>query len=253
MKVDAAHIRDAVRALVDAKETNLGIEVMLPVAYPDGDMVTVIVEKSGGGFVVHDSSFGAMRVTATGLRLSQSFVAKSKELAARYNCSFINGRVSLLTTTHGLPMAIALVANASRAIADQATETRRHTDVEFRNEVADRLKAVVGPRVRENEEVRGKSGRLYRVPAIVLDVAQSKPEHFVATVTSRASVLNHFAEFYDLSDAYSDVRNDAVYDEYADIRKEDLLLLGRVCELIAFNQTKIRFAGMFDNAQKATP
>ena len=89
----------------------------------------------------------------------------------------------------------------------------------------------VGPRLRTNESVIGKSGRAYRVAGIVLDEAQKEPVAFVAPAPNRAAVASQFAEFYDLRHAHSKVINESVYDEERDLRDEDRRLLGIASEL----------------------
>ena len=49
-----ADIEKVIRALTVAEKTNLGIEVTLPVAFGDGDLVSVVIEQASDGFVVHD-------------------------------------------------------------------------------------------------------------------------------------------------------------------------------------------------------
>jgi hypothetical protein len=220
----AADLEKAIRALITAQKTNLGIEVTLPVAFGDGELVTIVVEPSGGSFTVHDAGFTAMRLTSAGVALSRHVVHRLNELARRYRCDFSNGRVSKQATMEDMAQIVCLVANAARAVADYAYEVRRQADYDFRIEVFDKLRAIVGDRVRETDEFRGKSGRLYRVP-ILLDPTRAKPQNFVSTLAHRQNVPQSFAMLYDLGKAYPDVELDAIYDDTADIRQEDRSLL----------------------------
>ena len=47
-------IERAVRSLITAERTNVGIEVSTPVAYPGGDLVNVIVEERPEEILVHN-------------------------------------------------------------------------------------------------------------------------------------------------------------------------------------------------------
>jgi hypothetical protein len=99
---------------------------------------------------------------------------------------------------------------------------------------------VLGARVREGEEFRGWSGYRYRV-AVVLNVQQSRPLHFIAALAHRQVVPRNFAMFYDLHRAFPDIDNDAVYDEAGDFRDEDRTLLASVSNVIGFMEMPLRF------------
>src|SRR5262249_10550297 len=144
--------------------------------------------------------------------------------AQRYRCTFADGRVSSSATFENIAQVACLVANAARSVADYAYEIKRQAEWNFRVVVFDKLREIVGDRVRETEEYRGKSGRLYRVP-IVLDPMKAKPQHFVSTLANRQAVPQSFAMLFDLGGAYPDVERDAVYDDTADLRQEDRSLL----------------------------
>jgi hypothetical protein len=100
-KVTAAEVERLLRTLTAAEKTNLGIEVTLPVAYGDGELVTVIVEQSKDELVVHDASFSAMRLSAAGVSLTPHVVHRLAELADRYKVKFKDGRVTLSARSSG--------------------------------------------------------------------------------------------------------------------------------------------------------
>lgn len=222
--VTAADIENAVRALISAEKTNLGIEVTVPVAYGDGELVSVVVEQKESGFVVHDAGFSAMRLSGAGISLSRGVTQRLIEFAQRYSSLFFDGRVTSVATADDIAQVICLVANAARSVADYVYEIRRQTETDFRIVVFDKLREVIGDRVRETEEFRGKSGRRYRVP-IILDVTKTRPQNFVSTVAHRQTVPQSFAMLYDLGGAYPGIERDAVYDDTADLREEDRTLL----------------------------
>jgi hypothetical protein len=119
-------------------------------------------------------------------------------------------------------------------------EIKRQSENEFRTAVVERIRAIAGSRFRENETVRGESGRSYRVPGMVLDVSQSFPVAFVVPLPNRASVPAHFTEFFDIRKAHEQVRRGSVYDESSDIRPEDQRLMMEVSEMIPFLQVRLR-------------
>jgi hypothetical protein len=242
--VTPEEIEATARAIVSARTTNLGIEVTTPVVYPNGDLVTVAVTIEGGEYVVHDAGFGAMYLNSAGVRLTRQLTHRFVELAARYGCEFIAGRMTRRCSPEQVAMAAVMVANASRTVGDQALEIRRQTENDFRIAVVERLRDIAGNRVRENQAVKGESGRSYRIPSLILDSSQSFPLAFVVPLPNRAAVSDRFAEFFDIRRAHDRVRRESVYDESSDIRAEDLRLMRmeNMSEMIPFQQTRVRFA-----------
>src|SRR5690348_12284537 len=93
-KITAAEVEKLIRSLTAAEKTNLGIEVTLPVAYGDGELVTVVVEQAKDALIVHDASFSSMRLSNAGVHVtSQSVRYRLSEIAERYRCTFRDGRV----------------------------------------------------------------------------------------------------------------------------------------------------------------
>ncbi len=155
--------------MVTARRTSLGIEVTTPVVYPNGQLVTVAVTIERGGYVVHDAGLGAMYLSSEGIRLTRQLTSRFYELATRYGCHFIDGRMTRRCLPEQVAIAAVMVANASRSVGDQALEIKRQVESDFRIAVIERLRELGGSRVRENELVKGESGRAYRVPSLVLD------------------------------------------------------------------------------------
>jgi hypothetical protein len=244
----ATALENAIRSLINAEATNLGIEVTLPVVFGDGELVTVVVEPSEGGFLVHDAGFSAMRLSAAGVTLTRGIVHRLSEFARRYRCSMANGRVTATATASDVAEVACLVANASRAVADYVYELRRHAENDFRALVFDSLKEIVGDRIRETEEFTGKSGRRYRV-SVLLDAARSRPQTFVSALANRQVVPQNFAMFFDLGAIHPEIERDAVYDDTADIRVEDRALLSSAgVETIGFMEAQRRFREMVKHA-----
>lgn len=235
-------LETAARALVTAREVNLGIEVTMPVIYPNGQAVTVVVSVDGGDYVVHDAGFGAMYLTSAGIRLTKQMAKRLAALAAHYGCDFIENRMTRRCSVDHLAVAIAMVANASRTVGDQALEVRRRSESDFRTAVSERLEAAVGKRIRVRQEFKGQSGRKYQVGSIVLDRNEAYPVAFVEASANRATVSNHFMEFYDLSPVYENVFNISVYDENEHIPETDLSLLREVSEVVKYGQSQSRFS-----------
>lgn len=246
----AADVEKAIRALITAEKSNLGIEVTLPVAYDDGELVSVVVEQNESGLTVHDAGFSAMRLTGAGVTLSRNIIHRLSEFAQRYRCGFVDGRVSSPATLDDVAQVACLVANAARSVADYAHEIRRQAETDFRVVVFDKLREIAGDRVREPEEFRGKSGRLWRVP-IVLDPTKTKPQNFVSALAHRQAVNQGVAMLYDLGLAYPEIERDAVYDDTADLRQEDKSLLTSVgAEVFGWMEAEHQFREFVRNVKR---
>lgn len=247
-QLKASEVEKAVRSLITAERTNLGVEVTVPVAYGDGELTSVVVENSGEALRVHDAGFSAMRLTSAGIALSRSVILRLNEYCQRYHCTFSDGRVSAPAAMDNVAQAVCLVANASRSVADYVYEIRRQSEFDFRAMVFDKVREIVGNRVRNSEEFTGKSGRKYRLP-ILLDPSQSRPQNFLATLAHRHTVPQSYAMFSDLKGAYPLVEQDAVYDETADIREEDRVFIASVgAEVFTLMEAPLRFRAIVGHA-----
>jgi hypothetical protein len=236
-------LQAATRALVNARRTNLGIEVTMPVVYPTGQMVTVVITVADGDYLVHDAGLGAMCLTSAGARLSAQLERRLMELARHYGCEFIDGRMSRYASESQLALAIVMVANASRTVGDQSIYIRRQHETDFRKVVADRVRGIAGRRLRESEEILGQSGRAYHVPNVVLDQLEREPVAFIIPLSSRALVKPHFADFWDLRQRFQSVENDSVYDEAEAFRPEDWNLLRAVSEIVPLGAVERHIIG----------
>lgn len=243
-EVTPAEVEKAIRALTVAEKTNLGIEVTLPVAFGDGELVSVVIEHTGDTFVIHDAGLSAMRLTSAGVSLTKHVAFRLNEFSRRYRCKFVDGRVTSDASIEAIPQVACLVANAARAVADYAYELRRQAEYDFRVVLYDRIKDIVGTRVRETEEIIGQSGIHYRLP-IILDLLEKRPQNFVSPIANRSIVPRSVAMFFDLKPLYPNVERDAVYDDEADIRKEDKSLLKSVgTEVFPLAEAPLRFSSV---------
>lgn len=226
----------ASRALISARETNLGFEIQMPVVYPNGQCVSVVVGVSGGAYVVHDAGFGAMYLTSAGVDLTKQLSKKLGRLADEYGCEFVDGRMMRACTETQLPIAIALVANASRAVGDQYFEQREKKVRDFRKEVSLALaRALPSDRVKRVQVV-GDSGTSYKIAHAVLSKDYETEIAFVEPIPDQQAVDRKFREFSDIkmSNDYPEVERISVYDDRNQWRDGDLAVLSRVSNVVAF-------------------
>lgn len=225
-------------SLIRARETNLGFEVELPVVYPNGQCVSVVIAVAGGRHVVHDAGHGAMYLTESGITLTKQLSEKLGRLADTYGCEFISGRMTRLCDANQIAIAIALVANASRAVGDQILEQREGRLRDFRREVATTIaKSIPEKRIKRLIHVTGESGTGYQVSNVVLaDDAQTELA-FVEPIADQSAVDRRVREFFDIASnsEYSRVQRIAVYDDRVSWRDGDLAVLTRVSNIVPFS------------------
>jgi Domain of unknown function DUF1828. len=237
-ELTVSEIETAVRGLSVARATSLGIEITLPVLFPGGDLVTVTVNRDGESeFIVHDSSAAMMFLASVGITLSSDTKKRLRHVVAKYGCEMAGDRVMRRCTRDQIGVAATIVANASRAIGDHALELRRRVEHEFRELVTDRVRAVVGNRIRLNEQVIGASGRSYRVSNVILAAKEETAIAYIEPIATRSAVANHFAEFADL-DENQKVEKISVFDENSDIRPEDVKLLSKVGNVVPLMESE---------------
>lgn len=234
-------IETLARSLIRAEQTNLGVEMATQVVYPNGDLVTVIVASEGTSFFVNDASFGMMYLSRLGIKLTAQQLNRARSEIAHYSCNLKDGRIFRRSTLDTLPDSIALVANASRTLADYGVEARRLTDNDFRLSVIERLREVIGGRVREREPLEGASGRSYRVGGVVLDRGETRPVAFVEAFSGRNTVGDRFTEFFDLRQKYTNVSMVTVYDDSQRWNGGDIKLLSEVSKVVRFSNSKRDF------------
>jgi hypothetical protein len=243
--IPPGEIEAGARALTSARKTALGVEVTTPVVQPNGECVTVLVAPEGDGYVVHDAGLGSMYLTSEGIRLTRETISRLSIVAARYDCQLQGGRMMRQCAPDDVPVSIMLVANASRSAGDMAAEARRQIEGQFRYVLTERVREIVGDRLRENESFKGRSGTIYRVANTILDAQAREPIAFIVPLASRSSVATQFRELFDLQAAFPAVMRESVYDESSDFRPaEDGWVLSQVGDVIAFGDLRMRLPSL---------
>jgi hypothetical protein len=238
-------IRSALLSLIDIRRTNLGCEVQLPLFYPDGGSVTVTVVAERGDYLVHDSGSGTMFLSANGITLTKKLSQRIHDLAAMYGCDFSSGRVERRCTPEDIGVCAAIVANASRSVGDQLLQRPVLPALDFRKEVLEKVREVVGAkRYRENEEVLGASGYSYQVSAVVLDASAAGPISYVEPVRDHDTATKKFREFWDISrsEEFGSIRRIALFDDKRNWDSSDLIILQEVSNLVRVSDAAQRMA-----------
>lgn len=234
-------IKRAICELTVVTRTNIGLEVTVPVIYPDGELANVIVDRDEEGVLVHDASGGVMHLSAVGVKLTGALQSKYREFAAKYGCEFAAGRVFRRCEENQIGLAAALVANASKAIADQSLETKRRIETAFRDAVAARVHECGGKRVRDNQQLKGKSGLQHRVRHVLLDGKLKRPVAFVEPSATQNVVPSHFVAFADLKPVHPRVHRLSVCDKET-LKPQHMNLLRTVSEIATISTSGRKIA-----------
>lgn len=248
--INGESLEAACRQLVQVQRSSLGLEVQLPVIYSTGDLATVVVAQENGQIIVHDGGFAAMALATAGVAVTRKTRARIAHLSKHYHCEFLNDRMVKVAKADEVPLVVAVVANASRTIADLLLQTHAQPLFSFRQEAIDRVKEYVGERrVRENESVIGKSGTQYQIGAVILDRTLSLPVAYVEAVKDLEGVNKRFREFYDISQLLFSPEPERItlYDDKAGLRQGDLIVLQEVSNVVRLSDAASRFRPLANN------
>jgi hypothetical protein len=239
-----AEIEAAARALVVARAVAGDVEITMPVIYPSGRAVQVIVTVQGGQYVIHDGGGGSLYLTQHGVRFTRKLARRLAEMAQRYGCDYIDGRLSTRASPDQIAVAIALVANASRMIGDQAADLAAKRSSEFTERVASTLREIAGHRLAERFEFHGASGKTYHVANALLDARGREPVAFVEAVPTPSTVPHRVTEFLDIRDQNSAIALATIYDDAVDWDSASIFLMRRVAAAVPFARAREHFAAV---------
>jgi hypothetical protein len=183
-----------------------------------------------------------MHLTSAGMRFTHELEARLRRIAEAFGCEYLDGRISARCREDQLAVTIALVANASRGVGDEARAATTQATADFAAKVDTALREAFGRRHREKQEITADSGKTYRVSHVLLDSAEKRFLAFVEPTPSAAAVPRRVAEFLDLRDEYPDVHREAIYDDAAAVPWDgaNLLLLQKVSNPVPFSRSAAR-------------
>ena len=247
-KIDTNRLRSDLCNQFNIEPIEHGLQVNTGVLFLSGDCVQVSVYPDPNGFLVSDHCSAAMYLESHGLTIGAKLRHSFSGYAQKYDCAFISNRVQKTCTTDQVPIAITLVANASKSIADYIIDFRRKHEASFKRKVSEQLEEIVGNRMRKREPVTGQSGLVWHVDNVVLDQDLKHPIAFIETVPNRNAVPRRFATFLDLKGKYEGVSTTAIIKDVNDLRLEDRLLLKRCCDPVEFEKSKSAFKKLAEAA-----
>lgn len=193
----AKAVDSAISQLVSVRHSDQSSMVGLPIFYPSGAAVTVIVEAVRAGFYVTDGGFAYREIAMVG---GEALFQRTAKRVAEFIGVDVNSRKFFATApVEQLASAIADVAAASERTAHTVIEriSNRH-DNELAMSLYRRLTEVFGSaRVEPEAKIKGASTREWDVSDLVhLDGHQVA---FDIVTNNHASVYASSTKFHDLS------------------------------------------------------
>jgi hypothetical protein len=142
---------------------NGDVQVTTHCLYPSNAVVQVTVRSVIGGCFVSDEGGASSETVTAGIELSKSAQARYAQVARKQGLNFFGGVVSApYVDLQAVPMAVMLVANVSKEIADQIFQHHRvRRGRDFRQLVTSLLRVDLKQSPRE-ELIAGQSTRTYR-------------------------------------------------------------------------------------------
>ena len=186
--IDPTIVESAARSLISARKSQGGgIEIDLPVLYPDGQGVSVSVARENGSWCVSDQGLSVMYLTSYGVKVRRDLRHRFVQEVSQYGCEFFEGKVYRVCSAEQIPVAAAFVANAARTVGDYAREIRQSTATSFKDAVEQAVSSSrLCDRIRRRRSYRGKSGRQYRVTYVRMDETEERPEAFIEIISQRS-------------------------------------------------------------------
>ena len=236
-------LRAEVSALVSVRAERSGYRVELPVLYPNGDLVAIDVVPEGNGFLVSDQGHATMALLSHGANLTPNLEKRLASLASHYGCEYLSGRMFKHVEADAVGVTTAIVANASRTIADEILRIPSAPIIDFKTEALEAIRSAVGQkRVLENETLTGGSGSRYGATAIVLSADGERQLGIVEPIRDHESATKRFREFWDISMniALQGLSRIAMYDDRRNWQAADLSLLENVANVVRLSDIRRR-------------
>lgn len=217
--------------------------------YPSGSVVQVAVQGGAREAVVHDNG-GTVQVLAQhGIHYQQMDVALRRFARIR-DLTIDNGQiVSPPVTTDILPIAILMVANASKEAADELLRKHRFTKKrDFRQQLDFFFRSNFGTkRYKREYEVSGQSEKRYKFDhailgdekVILVDAVLPEPSSLYASVVANLDVRESHDPRY---------IQRIVYDENHPWRSQDLRLLQTGAPVVPYKRAEAEISELVNVA-----
>ena len=214
--------------------------------YPSNAVVQVIVRRVASGFLVSDDGGAVREAVTAGVQLSKAAQAKYVGVTSKQGLHFHNGVVSAPSVPiEALPVAVVLVANAAKEIADQIFLHYRIKRVrDFRALVSGLLRNELMQSPHE-ELIAGQSTRTYRFENVI--VLPSGKRAIVDPVLRDSNSINaRVIANLDVHGAANDsITQRIVYDDEENWESDELNVLHMTSvPVVPFSKAKIALSDL---------
>jgi len=160
----------AIAKLLRVRHDSDRVEIVMPVIFPNGSMVTLVVMPAEGGrHIVTDDGGAAHEAEMAGV--SHSAFSRIANAAARKAGAIFDQHALLYldVSSEQLSGALIVMADLARDVVARALEGAARSTAEImRDEMIERLDRIFTPqRVLKDVDVRGSSHSMYQVDALV--------------------------------------------------------------------------------------
>ncbi len=199
-EADVPVVASTIRELVSVRDVDDARFVSLPMLYPDGSNVTVrLTRAETGGICVSDSGFAYHEAESIGAERSFSHLVKG--IAEPFGVSSTTRSVFVNTNSENLYRSICDVAAVSWRVAAEIFtryEKNEPDEIEFADEIRERVRRIFGSRFRDNNVIVGASTSEWEMSAVV-DGAEGQIVF--------QGVQNYAYSIYKASTAFNDIAN----------------------------------------------
>jgi hypothetical protein len=198
-------VEAAIADLLYVRREDHRIEIIMPVLFPTGSMVSVVVMPGKGGrHIVTDDGAAAHEAEMAGISQS-AFSRVANAAAKRAGASFDQHALLYLDVpSDRLPGAIMVMADLAREVVAAALEGAVQSAAEImRDAMLERLDRLFTPsRVTRKAEVRGSSLCTYQVDALVgIEGRRIVFDTFSSAPTSTSAVVSKMLDISQADDA----------------------------------------------------
>lgn len=190
-------VESAARQLVSVRQLGDSSYVNLPLFYPSGGAVTIVIGRAEGGFRVSDGGFAYRELEMIGAE--HMFGRNAESFATAIEAKHDKRQLYMIANVDQLVGAIAEIGSASARLAHKvADKVTARNEAEIAAALYDRLVKVFGPaRVEPEAKLVGASTKEWDLSALVrLD---DRMIAFEAVANHHSSVYSATTMFHDLA------------------------------------------------------
>lgn len=233
-------INDALIAISSMQETASGVRVTTHCMYPSSGLVSVFVRGGENTFVVTDEGGAVKELTASGVDLQHTSKA-IYNFASSQGVNYQNGALSSpLATLKELPVAIILVANASKELASHLlsnTKIKRRRN--FKELVHQFLSAKFDEQRVKPMEFVGESNKPHRFENVVI-LDNEKRLIVDPVIRDPASINARFVANFDIkAKKIAGIEQRIIYDDEEEWTSSDINLLTFGAKVIPFSKADV--------------